>query len=116
MDKTIEEMKADDLKLIQNAVQLKRQMEDLKEDGNFIEWTKRIKEQIEQRQRAVFDFPAGGLDSIVKNVYTTGEIAGLRMAVEFTDIMIDFANLAIQGQKAKEKAKEEMREEELANG
>lgn len=53
----------------------------------------------------MFGFPDGGLDTVVKNIYTTGEIAGLRMATTFTDILIDYMQMNIDVAKKNEELK-----------
>lgn len=94
--------------LRQNAIQLKSSMNELKESVHFKKFLEQIKNQIKQRETNVFGFPDGGLDTVVKNIYTTGEIAGLRMVLEYTDILIDFAQqtLDVSDMRAEIKAKE----------
>lgn len=81
--------------LRQSAVMLKTSMTELNESVHFKRFLVEINNQIKQRESNVFGFPDGGLDTVVKNIYTTGEIAGLRMVLEFTNIMIDFAQQTI---------------------
>lgn len=75
----------------QNASSLKSSMIELKESVHFRRFLDEIKKQIERRNADVFGFPTGGLDTVIKNIYTTGEIAGLRITLEYVDILIDFA-------------------------
>lgn len=98
--------------LRQNAIQLKSSMNELKESVHFKKFLEEIKKQIERRNADVFGFPAGGLDTVIKNIYTTGEIAGLRMVLEYADVLIDFAQQTLDVSEYNER----MRAKENDNG
>jgi hypothetical protein len=85
--------------ILQNSIRLKHMMMELKENVNFRRYQEEMKKQIEQRTNDVFGFPSGGLDTVVKNIYTTGEIAGLRMSLVFADILIDYMQMNIDTEK-----------------
>lgn len=101
-EEIIAQIEADDAERLQNAVELKRKMLDLKESEGFKTFVIEMQKQIERRSEALFAFPSGGLDTVVSNVYTSGEVAGLRMSIQFPDILLSFAQQDIDMQKIKD--------------
>lgn len=99
-----QEILAEERELVANSHRLKHLMNELKDFEPFQEYVKRLKAQIEQRRSVVFAFPSNGLDNVVQNLYTSGEVAGLQLAIDLPDVMLDYAQLTIDGQDAKDEA------------
>lgn len=95
----------DEATLRANAARLKTAMEELKDNVHFKLFLTEVEKQIKQRSVAVFGFPDGGLDTVVKNIYTSGEVAGLRITLEFADILIEFAKQTLDVSDFREEAK-----------
>lgn len=104
-DEQWEKMLAEERELVANSHKLKRLMTELKENEGFKSYVERIKEQIKARQSLVFAYPQGGLDNVVQNMYTSGEVAGLQFAIDLPDVVLEFSQMAIDGQNAKDAAK-----------
>ena len=108
-------MLAEEKELVANSYRLKNQMTELKESENWKSYVERVREQIKLRQSAVFAYPQTGLDNVVQNLYTSGEVAGLQFAIDLPDVVLEFAQAAIDGQRLKDQERAEMSPEAKVN-
>lgn len=86
-------------KLFSNAIERKRLFKELKENPGFALFCKELETQLKRRFSDLVGFPQN-LDKIVQNTYTSGEIAGIKLALEFVDSLIEFAQATIDMEKA----------------
>lgn len=96
VNKAIEEMS------VSEAAELKRIMIELKESRAFQFLCLELKTQAMQRNHTML-LPPTGIDSPIKNTYTSGEVAGLYVAVGFVDLLISRAQTQIDVDKIREK-------------
>lgn len=84
-----------------DAVSLKRSMNNLLENEDFKTMTKILNSQIEQRIHEMLVMP-DGMDGMVKRTYSSGEIAGMKIALNLPQILIEGAQSTIDITKTKE--------------
>lgn len=70
------------------AISQKRKMNDLLENENFKFFSKILNSQIEQRIHNMLVMPEG-MDDAVKRIYSSGEIAGMKIALNLPQILIE---------------------------
>src|SRR5688572_32298715 len=85
-------------KAFNEAVEQKRMMLELKENPSFQKLMEKLKTQLERRYSALVGFPSN-IDKIVQNTYTSGEIAGIKLALEMADTLITYSQAVIDMEK-----------------
>lgn len=73
---------------LSEALSQKKKLEDLSENENFKVFKKLIEAQIEMRTHQAFIMP-NGLDDVVKRIYSSGEIAGMKVAINLPQVIVD---------------------------
>lgn len=79
---------------IQKAQERKRELISLSEHPGFQYLLSHLKEQITARITENLQIPAG-IDGVVKMMYVNGEIAGIKLSLDFVNIMISSCQEAI---------------------
>src|SRR5882672_2583806 len=93
-------------KQFSEAVSQKRQMLELIEHDSFKVLVKLLDAQIEMRIHTMLVMP-NGMDDAVRRIYASGEIAGLKIALNFPQLVIEGAQGTIDLIKASIAVKEE---------
>lgn len=73
---------------IEHAHERIRELSSLKEQEGYKYMRMKLKEQLAYRFAEHFQMPAG-MDNAVRNLYTSGEIAGIKLALDFVDTLIE---------------------------
>ena len=71
-----------------DAVSQKRKMTELLEDENFKFFISLLQAQTDKRIHEMLVMPTG-MDDAVRRIYSNGEVAGLKIAINFPQILID---------------------------
>jgi len=74
----------------EKALSQKKKMEELQEISSFIFFKELLEKQIEYRIRKMLIMPEG-TDDVVKRTYSCGEIAGMKMALDYPGVLISLA-------------------------
>lgn len=75
-------------KQFSEAISQKRKMTELLENENFKFFAKLLETQIEMRIHSMLIIP-NGMDELIQRNYSSGEIAGLKIALNFPQVMIE---------------------------
>lgn len=73
-------------KQLSDAHSSKRMLEELIEDKNFKHLVELVGGQIKAREHEVLVMP-GGLDDVIKRIYSSGEIAGMKIVVNLPEVI-----------------------------
>ena len=65
----------------------KRMLEELIEDKNFKHLLELVEAQIKAREHEILVMP-GGLDDVIKRIYSSGEVAGMKIVINLPEILI----------------------------
>lgn len=98
MDEDDEQEESLDTQL-SNALSEKKKLEELSENENFKVFKKLIEAQIEMRVHQSLMMP-NGLDDVVKRIYSSGEIAGMKVAINLPRVIVDGLNGSVKFIKA----------------
>lgn len=80
---------------VDQALKQKELMKLLKANGGFQYLVEQIEMQIKLRFDELLRYPTNAVDSIAGNLYTSGEIAGMKLIASFPDTLIDYAEATI---------------------
>lgn len=89
----------------EQAIAQKSAMVALKDDTRFKLFQAGLQKQIDARFTESLNMPMG-LDSVVSDLYKKGEMAGLKLAIDYADVMIEFAQANILTYRATEDEKD----------
>lgn len=90
---------------LSEALSQKKKLEALGENEEFKYFKKLIETQIEMRVHQSLMMP-NGLDDVVKRIYSSGEIAGMKVAINLPKVIVDGLNGSIKFIKAQMEQKE----------
>lgn len=109
----INENKDEREKLFAAAIERKRLIGELKEHKGFELFCEQLETQIKRRTADLIAFPSN-IDKIPQNIYTSGEIAGIKLALEFADTLLSYAQATIDMEKHLESIEKEEKNGEEA--
>lgn len=90
---------------LSKALLEKRKFEELLENEDFKYFKNLVEKQVEMRVHQSLIMP-NGVDDVVKRIYASGEIAGLKIAINFPQVMMDGMNGSVKFIKAQMEQKE----------
>lgn len=106
-----DEARKERTRVFNEAVERKRLIKEFKEHQGYGIFVERLETQLKARYADLVGFPSN-LDKIVQNNYTCGEIAGIKVALEFADTIIENAQTVIEMEKAFQDLEEKIPEDE----
>lgn len=88
-------------KMLAQAHEQKRMMNDLKELRSYQAYKEYLQNQYDQLVRLVLSVPMGQ-DDLIKNAYSAGQAAGIKIALDTPEMLINFAQTSIDLARAEE--------------
>ena len=79
----------------QEAIELKSVLLSLQEHNGYVRFQEALRKQISARLTENVQMPKG-LDGVTQILYVNGEIAGLKLALDFVNILIDSCSETIK--------------------
>lgn len=95
---------------VQSMAELRRHLIELETHPGFLYFRKKLLEQLTARLSSVF-CPPEGLDSLVNGPYNSGEIAGIKLAVDLVKVLSDTIKELIEVEKTISEQQEPENEE-----
>lgn len=83
------------------AHEQKRKMKDLLDYSSFQFYVAELEEQIDKRLNEVLVMPRGA-DDVIQRTYMSGEIAGIKLALNLPQVLIEYAQESIDSARVKE--------------
>lgn len=113
MKRDIEDLDDSIRKDLREAVSRKEKMEILLASSEYRAMVKLLEQQVALLTRQVLEMPTSQ-DDLVKKAYSSGQIAGLKIAIDFPSITIEDAQAAIDVAKKLEEEDNENEQREQA--
>jgi uncharacterized protein (DUF302 family) len=96
-----EEIEHEKARLLMQAHEQKRAMQKLMETSEYQILQNYLKSQFEQLTVIVMSMPSGA-DDVVKNTYSAGQAAGLKIALDGPSLLIEYAQSSIDSARKEE--------------